>query len=398
MRKHHENHRKSSHRIDVFYPLLCHNLCKGTNKCAKSQRLFGFSPTYDYLCGMKERINWIDWAKALAVCSVVFCHLPQSQECFYYRYLQALTMVVFFFISGYLKKDRGSDKENWRKYSQSLIIPYIIYNVIVYPYWILKYYLTNGALPDFFHAMKPILGAILFEHENSFCEPLNGPLWYLPTILMMHEIIDLCRKTKHQHWIMITLCVISFMLYAANKYWYFAPNLTPMGLMRNLPYYYIGYLFGQYHLFRDCHLKRDAIYCILCLFASILFFSWHLDAFFSDQHMQHIILFYPANVGFLFGVLYGCKVLNGIRLSVVTNISIGTLVIVGLHIVAVTIVNYALSHFSLFASRFSPQYGYSWYEALLTTILIILVFYPLILFCKQKAPLLIGRKQVPQTT
>ena len=346
---------------------------------------------------MKERINWIDWAKALAVCSVVFCHLPQSQEWFYYRYLQALTMVVFFFISGYLKKDRGSDKENWRKYLQSLIIPYIIYNVIVYPYWILKYYLSNGALPDFFHAMKPILGAILFEHENSFCEPLNGPLWYLPAILIMHVIIDLCRKTKHQHWIMITLCVISFMLYAANKYWYFAPNLTPMGLMRNLPYYYIGYLFGQYHLFRDCHLKRDAIYCILCLFASILFFSWHLDAFFSDQHMLHIILFYPANVGFLFGVLYGCKVLDSYRLSIITNISIGTLVIVGLHIVAVTIVNFVLSHIPHFTFRFSPQYGYHWYEALSIALLIIAFLYPIILWSIKHAPTFIGRKLVSQT-
>ena len=93
---------------------------------------------------MKERINWIDWAKALAVCSVVFCHLPQSQEWFYYRYLQALTMVIFIFISGYLKKDRGSDKENWKKYWYGLIIPYIIYNVVVYPYWILKYYLVHG--------------------------------------------------------------------------------------------------------------------------------------------------------------------------------------------------------------------------------------------------------------
>lgn len=347
---------------------------------------------------MKERINWIDWAKALAVCSVVFCHLPQSQEWFYYRYLQALTMVIFFFISGYLKKDRGSDKENWRKYLQSLITPYIIYNIIVYPYWILKFYLSNGTLPDCLQAMKPILGALLLEHENAFCEPLNGPLWYLPAILIMHIIIDLCRKTKHQHWIMITLCMISFVLYAANKYWYFAPNLTPMGLMRNLPYYYIGYLFGQYHLFRDCRLKRDAIFCILFLFASIILFSWHLDAFYSDQHMLHIILFYPANIGFLFGVLYGCKVLNGIRHSAVTNISIGTLVIVGLHIVAVTIANFVLSHFSLFTSRFSPQYGYSWYEALLTTILIILVFYPLIIFCKQKAPLFIGRTKVSQTS
>ena len=341
---------------------------------------------------MKERINWIDWAKAIAVTTVVFCHLPQSQEWFYYRYLQALTMVIFFFISGYLKKDRGCNKENWRKYLRSLIIPYIIYNIIVYPYWILKYYLSNGTLPDFFQAMKPILGTLLLEHENSFCEPLNGPLWYLPAILMMHITIDLCGKTKHQHRIMITLCVISLVLYAANKYWYFAPNLTPMGLMRNLPYYYLGYLFGQYHLFRDCRLKRDAICCILFLSASIILFSWHLDAFYSDQHMLHIILFYPANIAFLFGVLYGCKVLNGIRYSIVTNISIGTLLIVGLHIVAVTIANFTLSHFSLFTFHFSPQYGYSWYEALPVTLIIIALLHSIILWSKRHFPILLGRK------
>ena len=341
---------------------------------------------------MKERINWIDWAKALAVCCVVFCHLPQSQEWFYYRYLQSVIIVIFFFLSGYLKKDRGSEKENWTKYLRSLIIPYIIYNVIVYPYWILKFYLINGAMPDFFQAMKPLIGALFLEHENAFCEPLNGPLWYLPAILIMHIIIDLCRKTKHQHWKMITLCILSFILYAANKYWFFAPNLTPMGLMRNLPYYYIGYLFGQYQLFRNCSLKRDIIGCVLCLSASILLFGWHLDAFFSDQHMLHIILFYPANIGFLFGVLYGSKVFNGIRHSVVTNISIGTLVIVGLHIVAVTIANFALSHLSLFTFHFLPQYGYHWYEALPTTIVIITFLYPVILFGLRNTPILIGKK------
>ena len=343
---------------------------------------------------MKERINWIDWAKALAVCCVVFCHLPQSQDWFYYRYLQALTMVVFFFISGYLKKNRGSAKENWKKYSYGLIIPYIIYNMIVYPYWILKFYLTNGTLPDLFQALKPVLGALLLEHENAFCEPLNGPLWYLPAILMMHISIDLCRKTKHQHWIMIILCAISFILYTANKFWYFAPNLTPMGLMRNLPYYYLGYLFGQYHLFRKTNIKKDIIGSVICLSASILLFAWHLEAFHSGQHMLHIVLFYPTNVLFLFGVLYGCKILNGVQLSVVTNISIGTLVIVGLHIVAVTIVNYALSYFHLFDGTIC----YQWYEALPTTIIIVAILYPVIVWAKKHAPIFIGQKLTHQTT
>lgn len=339
---------------------------------------------------MKERINWIDWAKALAVCSVVFCHLPQSQEWFYYRYLQALTMVIFIFISGYLKKDRGSNKENWKKYWYGLIIPYIIYNVVVYPYWILKYYLTNGALPDLFHAMRPLIGAVLLEHESSFAEPLNGPLWYLPAILIMHITIDLCRKTKYQHWIMTGLCILSVFLYGANKYWNFAPYLTPIGIMRNLPYYYMGYLFGQYRLFRECHLKWDCIGCITCLSASILLFAWHLEAFYSGQHILHIALFYPINVLFLFGVLYGCKVLNRIKWGFITNLSIGTLVIIGLHIMLVTIINFSLEK----VLGINGTICYQWHTALPTAIIITAILYPIILWSKRHVPILIGRKKL----
>ena len=337
-----------------------------------------------------NRLNWIDWAKALAVMTVVFCHLPQSQEWFYFRYLQACIITIFFFLSGYLKKDRGSDKENWKKYWHGLILPYIIYNALVYPYWLVKYYMLNGAMPDLFTALKPIFGALLFEHENAFCEPLNGPLWYLPAILFMHVIIDLCRKTRYLNAIMITLCVISFFLYAANKYWYFAPNLTPMGLMRNLPYYFIGYVFGQHHLFRNTAIMRNFMGCIICITISILLFAWHLYAFYKGQHILHIFLFYPVNIGFLFGVLYGCKILNNVKSSFVTNLSIGTLVIIGLHIVLITIVNFMLEH----VLGKNETICYQWYEALPVTLVIIAALYPIILLGKKKIHMLIGRKQI----
>ena len=337
---------------------------------------------------MKERMNWIDWAKALAVCCVVFCHLPQSQEWFYYRYLQSVIIVIFFFLSGYLKKDRGSDQENWRKYWCGLIIPYILYNVIVYPYWLVKYYILNGVMPELYTAIKPIWGALLFEHDNNFCEPLNGPLWYLPAILIMHVTIDCCRKTKHQHIIMIMLCILSFFLYAANKYWYFAPNLTPMGLMRNFPYYYFGYVFGQFNLLKDTDTKKYIIGCIICLAGSLFFFYWHLQAFFGGQHLLHIFLFYPVNIGFLFGVLYGCKVLNSIKFSFVINLSIGTLVIIGLHIPIVSVVNLFLERILYIDGKIC----YHWYEALLATIFIVALLYLVILLAKKFYPILIGQK------
>jgi fucose 4-O-acetylase-like acetyltransferase len=336
---------------------------------------------------MEKRINWIDWAKAIAVCSVVFCHLPQSQEWFYFRYMQATTITVFFFISGYLKKDHGSQQSNWRKYWQGLVLPYILYNALVYPYWFIRYYLQHGGLPDFFSAIKPIIGALLLEHENTWAEPLNGPLWYLPAILIMHLIIDGCRKTSHQHLMMIILCIVSYFLYAANKQYEFMPNLTPMGLFRRLPYYYLGYVMGQQRTFRSVRIWRDGMLCLACLILSLLFFEWHLN---EQQILLHAALFYPVNIGLLFAVLCFCKLLDSCRLAFVTNLSIGTLVIIGLHIILIGIVNFAVDHFI----GIREGLGYYWYEALPITAIIIALLYPIILWGISHAPVLIGKNKI----
>lgn len=343
-----------------------------------------------YFCNMKERINWIDWAKALAVCCVVFCHLPQSQEWYYYRFLQATIITIFFWVSGYLKKDRGSTRENWRKYWYGLIIPYIIYNVIVYPYWLLKYYILNGGWPDVFSALKPVFGALLFENENAFCEPLNGPLWYLPAILVMHILVDSCRKTRYQHIIMITLCITSYFVYAANKQYEFLPNLTFIGIISRLPFYYLGYAMGQNKSFLSLNKMRDAVLCFSLIALGVLFFQWHMQTFYSGDHMLHIALFYPVNLCFLFGVLYGCKSLNGIKSSIITNLSIGTLVIIGLHIILVTIANFTLTR----ALGISGGICYYWYAALPTAFIICTLLYPIILWAKQHFPILLGRKKL----
>ena len=345
---------------------------------------------------MNGRINWIDWAKAFAVCSVVFCHLPQSQEWFYYRYMQATTITVFFFISGYLKKDHGSTCANWKRYGSGLIAPYLLYNVLIYPYWFVRYYLQHG-LPDLFSAIKPIIGAILLEHENAWAEPLNGPLWYLPAILIMHLIIDGCRKTRHLHLIMIGLCIVSYFLYAANKEYEFLPNLTPMGLFRRLPYYYLGYVMGQWMregqnnqrdmsmiLFRITQPVPLILLMVGCIVTSLLFFEWHLH---ENRILLHAALFYPVNIGLLFSLLCFCKLLDHWHWSFITNLSIGTLVIIGLHIIPIGIVNYIVEH-----QREQAGYsGYYWYEALIITAFIITLLYPIILFAKKHAPVLIGK-------
>ena len=371
-----------------------------------------------------DRINWIDWAKAAAVTTVVFCHLPQSQDWFYYRYLQATIITIFFFLSGYLKKERPSQRDNWRKYWHSLVIPYVLLNLIVYPFWIVKFMMMNGEWPTVADSLKPLVGALLMQHEASFCCHLNGPLWYLPAVLLMHLLTDLSRRMRHPHWFMISCCVASVVLYAMYKQWGFAHSLTPVGFFRRLPYFYLGYVMGRQQKMRNwenekmrkfsqspnlsfsqsLHLSFSqslhfSLLCAACFALSLQFFYWHLH---EEQILWHIALFYPVCLLFLFGVVFGSKLIDSLHLGctykeahpcvtqapkVVTTLSVGTLLVIGLHEPFITVANYIVR--LLFHTQSTP--AYQWYEALPIALLITALLYPVILLTRRHFPVLMGR-------
>lgn len=114
-----------------------------------------------------QRINWIDWVKAWCMTVVVFCHLPQQEDAFYLQYLSSVILSSFFFVSGYLKKPTISLRATLKKYSYSLLISYLIYNAIYFPYWMVKFYIEQGGI-SFTDCMKPIIGTILLQLNSSF--------------------------------------------------------------------------------------------------------------------------------------------------------------------------------------------------------------------------------------
>ena len=200
----------------------------------------------------------------------------------------------------------------------------------------------------------------------------------------MHITIDICNKTRCAYEIMIILCIISFFLFAANREWGFMHTMTPTGIFRRLPYFYVGYLMGRKHFFNQTRIKKDAFYCPSLLLLSLLFFRWHLH---ENRVIPHIILFYPANFCFLFGVLYGCKLLNGVKTKIIENISIGSLLIIGLHMLIIGVVNYTLEHNFYIRDKIF----YYWFEALPLCFIIIALLYPLISFSKNHFPTLIRK-------
>ena len=331
-----------------------------------------------------QRINWIDWVKAFCMTVVVFCHLPQQEDTFYLQYLASVILSSFFFVSGYLKKPLTSQKESLKKYSYSLLIPYLIYNAIYYPYWLAKYYIEQGGAISIGGCMKPVIGTLLGQLNSSFSCELNGVTWFLLALFLMHWITDFCNRNHYGKVVMLFLTIISIILYGANKYWRFAPYITFHGFVRCLCFFFMGNLFRHTDNQKDLNLRNDFLVGFSTLFISIILFYWHIH---EDHFVLHIALYYVVNLFSVYGIIYLCRCFDSIKVPLVTIISIGTMLIFGFHRILIGIIDFALEK-QLHISDIT----YNLYESYFLTIAIELLLYPLIIIAIHHYPNLLGKK------
>ena len=333
---------------------------------------------------MKERINWIDWAKAFCMTVVVFCHLPQQEDTFYLQFLASVILSTFFFVSGYLKKKDLTVKESAKKYGYALLIPYIIYNVIYYPYWYAKFYIEHGGI-TWGDAVKPIIGTIFGQLNSSFSCELNGVTWFLIALFIMHILTDVLNKSKHGKAIMLILSIITMILYGANKYYHYAPYITYHGLIRCLCFFFMGNLFQQKGWLQTLNLRKDVAIGISTLLLSLILFYWHIH---ENRFVLHIILYYVANFVSVYAFIYLSKSLNSIKSKLITLISIGTMLIFGLHRMMIGIIDFGIENI-----LHRPNIIYNWYECLIIAFIIEIVLLSIIIYRKRWA-LLLGRKNI----
>lgn len=334
-----------------------------------------------------NRINWIDWAKAFCMTVVVFCHLPQQEDTFYLQYLASVILSTFFFISGYLKKPLESISQSAKKYGYSLLIPYIIYNTIYYPYWLVKFYIEHGYI-TFNYAIKPITGTLLGQLNSSFSCELNGVTWFLIALFVMHILTDILNKNKHGKSIMLILSIITIILYGANKYYHYAPYITYHGFIRCLCFFFLGNLFQQWHYLKSLNLKKDFTIGITTLLLSLILFYWHIN---EEHFFLHIALYYAVNLVSVYAFIYLSRSLNNIKSKLITLISIGTLLIFGLHRMMIGVIDFGIEKIT-----HRPNIIYDWSECLIIALIIEFMLLPIIIY-RNKWPILFGKdaRKVP---
>ena len=334
-----------------------------------------------------NRINWIDWAKAFCMTVVVFCHLPQQEDTFYLQFLASVILSTFFFVSGYLKKKNLSVKESAKKYGYALLIPYIIYNVIYYPYWAVKFYIEHGDI-TWGDAVKPIIGTMLGQLNSSFSCELNGVTWFLIALFLMHILTDVLNKSKHSKTIMLILSLITMILYGANKYYHYAPYITYHGLIRCLCFFFIGNLYQQWGKLKQQECSKDILIGCSTLLLSLILFYWHIN---EDRFVLHILLYYVVNFVSVYAFIYLSKSLNNIKSRIITLISIGTMLIFGLHRMMIGVIDFGVEKI-----LHQPNTMYTWYECFVLALVIEFALLPVIIY-RSKWPILFGKssRKVP---
>ena len=332
-----------------------------------------------------KRINWIDWAKCIAITMVVFGHIPEPKRSFLPFYICTFHIPLFFFISGYLTKTRLNIKEELYKCKHSLIIPYFLYNIIFYPYWAIRLYLDQGVnFSVFDYFIKPVIGVFFLQINSPISSSVNGAMWFVAVLLIMRLTIHLCIHTSKPLFHMMIIALLFIGLYVISMNQKIPLPMTIEGLFKCMPLYLFGYLSRQYHWLDKNSVQHDSIGAIILITISVGATFVYRD---SDCFTYQMIAFYIVLITATYGTLLLCKVLNSITYPVIINISIGTLMIMGLHWMFIGTTNFVLEHV------FSMNTGitYSWALAIIFAVCIDVAIYPLILIAKKHLPILLGK-------
>lgn len=184
---------------------------------------------------MRKRIDYIDYLKGLSVTWVVWYHTEHPAFVDY-----SFRIPLFFFVSGIFFKAYPW-RIFWRKKTNQLVIPFILFYLIYYIYLLGINILKYKSLNQFnFSCFLEIFQT--YTGNESFT--VNPPLWFICALinlqLLLYGSINLFKKNSY---ILLFSIIISFI-----GIFYIQNSPTPFMIGRSLPYfiyYVLGFISGK---------------------------------------------------------------------------------------------------------------------------------------------------------
>ena len=295
-------------------------------------------------------------------------------------------MPLFFFISGFLTKEEFISRKVLSKYWHNLLIPYFCYNIIHIPYWVARH-ISDATHTNWYDIYKPLLGTLFMQHESSICEPLNGVTWFIAILFLFKILLSLCNRIRIGKLIILLTILLCSILYIINEKHRIVTSLPTVGLLRCLPFFFLGYYVKRGNWISNETNNLDGFFCVGGFLISIITFLLYRE---ENTLLMFGLKYFTICVFAILGFLCLCKVLDHIHSHIIVNISIGTIVILGFHWMLIGTTNYILTRLLCI------EYGikYQWFTAIFLSITIVAILYPVILVFKKRVPFMLGKSNL----
>lgn len=194
---------------------------------------------------MSQRIAWIDCWKGLAIITVVSGHIvdPLSKFIFWFH------MPLFFFISGYLYRDKTNYFDFFKKKFLHLIVPYIsflaLFSLFQYASYLLDMWQQQRLLATneiFIFTVKYIWKQV---YGGQMLVLWFGVFWFVTCLFFTQQLYNLIyTKFGFNNWLMLKIMLCSYLLAMLN-FWLLRNFIFPWNInvvAMALPFYWIGHM------------------------------------------------------------------------------------------------------------------------------------------------------------
>lgn len=329
-----------------------------------------------------NRIVGIDYLKTFGIYLMILGHspfLPDKIETVIYSF----HMPLFFFISGVLYKDVEFDKI-LKGGIRSLLIPYLLINLMCLGMWsATECFHGNFLWSSFLSRIGAVSLGLGIERFGLI--PVCAPTWFFLALFWSRLATCLFIRRIHGRFSkIIFIIILLLLLHLLNNFKIQLPFALSSALMA-LPIMLFAFEYK-----RTFFLEKSAKYQVTILFIALLLAvpsfiinnqkgRCDMDAVWFGESIMLYYIDAIASCVFLF-ILFNRLTRES---TMITNISIGTIAIVGFHLT----IAYCVCKLDIW------QFFNSIIASIVESLLVLIVCYPIILISKIYFPILIGKKR-----
>lgn len=290
-----------------------------------------------------KRIEWIDYAKAIGITCVMLSHALIGEP--YNTIFRLWFIPIFFFLAGWFahRERYASIPTLIRHKTLRLLIPYLLINILTYPFWLLvaRHYGADAGSDTLW--WQPLVGIVRGEHP--YLEH-NQPLWFLPALMTTEIVYYLIYRAITYRRLYMAITGVTIVIGWALSWLHVGPLPWGLGIVMPMMLFYAGGAWCstiRWHRLNDWRLYTAMILLGIAGMC-IGYYGNDIPIRVSDNLYGH----YPA---FLIGAIGGVSAIIGISnmlekgqtyMGWLSTIGRHSLFLLGLHLMTYTLIKGAL--------------------------------------------------------